>query len=175
MRTRDAGKVSLRGRAAAATTSTSATRADGNAAVLGQLKAVGGRVRGGGVDTNHDPLEDAVADAVAQEDVVEDGVRGGAGRLLLAKDAVLGVGRQRDGVGVVRAQRLDLRRQALVPEEVANVRHRAHGDGAVGFFRGLGVQDDVHVVGAARVVARVNGCEKFGQTHSLVVGGMTYS
>lgn len=146
--------------AATASSTTTTTRAHGNTTVLGQLKAVGRRVRSRSVDTDDDPLEDALRDGVAEQDIVEDGVRGGSRRLLLAKDAVLGVGGQCDGVAAVRAQRLNLGRQALVPEELANVRDRAHGDGAVSVLLRVRVQDNVHVVGTARVVTGVDGYKR---------------
>jgi hypothetical protein len=147
----------LLGRAAGhAGTAGAGAGADRHSATRGQLERVGRRVCGHRVNTHDDPLEDAVADAVAEVDVVEDGVRGCVGRLLLTEHVVLGVGGQGYRVGVVGAELLDGVGERLVPEELANMGHVAHGQGSVRQLGRVDVHNTVHVVGAAAVVAAVD-------------------
>jgi hypothetical protein len=76
--------------------------------VVYQLEGVVRCVLGRLADTNVDPAEDARRDVVAEEDVVEDGVRVVAAGLLVRKHAVRGVLGERLGVGAVGRGGLDL-------------------------------------------------------------------
>jgi hypothetical protein len=135
------------------------SRTNSNTTVRGQFKRVSRGVRSCSVDPNYDPSKEAILDAVPEEDVVEDGIRIAVRRLLGAEHVVLGVGGEGLGVGVVGAEGLDLGGQGLVPEELTDVGHVAHGQRPVRQGRGVGVHDGVQVVGPASIVARVDGGE----------------
>lgn len=130
-----------------------------NAATGGQLEGVGRSVASSGVNADNHPSKEATGDIVTEVDVVEDGVGGAVGGLLFAENVVLGVGGLLDGVGAIRRNSLDLGYKGLVPEQLANVRHGSAGQGSVLELGGVLVDDNVHVVGAAAVVAGEDGGE----------------
>lgn len=135
--------------------------------VLGSRRDSGGAQAG--VDTKNNPGEEAVLDAVAELDVVKEGVGGAVGLGLGGDDAIVGVGGVGLGVGVVGVEQLDLVADGLVPEGLADVRGGQVVDGAVLADGGVLVQDGVDVDGAAGVVAREEGVEG---GDALLVGGL---
>lgn len=72
---------------------------------------------------------------------------------MLAKHAVLSIGRQGVGVLGVGAECLHFRDEVLVPEELADVADRTAGEGAVGELGGILVNNDVDVDRTAGVLA----------------------
>lgn len=105
----------------------------------------------GNVDAKAQPRQQTFANSIAKQNVVHDGV---TRSLLLLEDAVLGIGRQRLGVGSIHALELDRVNEVLVEEHLADVGSLKVDEGAVGEGLSVQVHHDVDVRGAARVVAR---------------------
>lgn len=136
---------------------TTLVKGSGRAHLVGQSR----------VNRQYDPGQETILDGVAELDVSEDGVAGGG---LDQEDLVVGIGRDRLGVGVVRVEQLDLVADALVPESLADMSKGGIVDGAVLADGGVGVvQQRVDVGGAAGVVTREDGVER---GDALVVGGL---
>jgi hypothetical protein len=83
-------------------------------------------------------------------------VRSSPLRLLLAKDTILLVGGQGVRVGAVGVQLVDIGDEALVKEELSNVRNSAAGQSAVRNLGGVLVNDDMDVRGAAGVLGFIH-------------------
>lgn len=131
---------------------------------------VGGRGDGlgqGRVDSEGQPGEETVGQAVSEHGVLHDGVDSFSGNLL-AHDGVVGVGGELLGVGVVGGEKLDLGDQVLVEEGLANVAGIVvHAQGLVGEQSGVGVDHDVDVGGTAGVVTGEDGLEL---SNTIIVG-----
>lgn len=121
--------------------------------VVSEREGVGRGVLGSGVDANEEPREDTRLDGVAEEDIIEDRVRGRLGRLLRAEDTVRSVLGELLRVGVVRGEGLDHVDELLIPEELADVRGCTSNDGAVGGLGGVLMDNDVQVGSTTSVVA----------------------
>ncbi len=127
---------------------------------LGVIEGSGGNALGlGCVDTESQPGEDAVRNAVADERVLVEGVDSVSEGLLL-QDGVLGVGGELLLVGAVGGHSLNGGDQGLVEEALTYV---AGGDrvaqGSVGKDGGVGVDHQVDVGGAGGVMAGEDGLE----------------
>lgn len=118
----------------------------------------------GGVDTESNPTKQTILDSIAQQNILNKRVRSGR---LLQENAILSIGSQRLGVNRVSLRGLNLGDEALVKEDLADVRSGEVEDGAVGVGGGVEVDEDVDVWGAADVVTRDEGLEE-GDT--VVVG-----
>lgn len=120
----------------------------------------------GAVDTIGHPSKEPVGNRVAQQGVLEKGVNVGG---LSGQDAVLGIGGQGLGIGVVRRVGLDRGDEGLVKETLADVArlYVVVAQRAVGEQGGVLVDKGVNVRGAAGVVTGEDG-GKLG--HAVGVG-----
>jgi len=106
------------------------------------------------VDANGGPRQDAVLDRITQQRVVEERIGRRVGRLV-GQDTVLRVGQDALLVGVVWGRLLDLVDEALIEEELADVRDLAAREGVVREYLGAKVSNDVDVDAAASVVTPI--------------------
>lgn len=141
-------------RSAGAATETSVDTA---ALLVVSSRGVAVRVVGSGVDTDGDEGQEAILEAVADEDVVDEGVVVGGG--LAGGDAVAGGEDEALGVGAVGAGLLDGGDELLVEEDLADVVRLADDVRLVGQDLGVLADEQVDVVRAALVVAREDGVE----------------
>lgn len=154
--TTSGGRVTTRGRAAAHTATAVLVL---NATRLVEEGSRSDALGEGGVDAKGQPGEEAVADVVTEQGVLHHGVDA-ISLSLLAEDAVVGVGGELLGVGVVGGGQLDLGDEVLVEEGLADVAGVVvAAEGAVGVEGGVGVDHDVDVGGTAGVVAGEDGLE----------------
>jgi hypothetical protein len=154
-----AGTAGIRGRA------TGATAHAGTAALVLNTTALvvegsGGDIVGSsGVDTEGQPSKDTIADAVAEESVLVEGVDTLGGGLL-GSNRVIGVGGQVLGVGVVGGSKLNGRDEILVEESLADVAgDDVVAEGTVAVLGGVLVDHQVDVGGTGGVVTGEGGLE----------------
>lgn len=119
----------------------------------------------GGIDAKGNPAQKTIFDCIAEQNILHEGVGRGS---LLQEDTVLLVGRQRLCVGRIDAGGLNLGDQALVEEDLADVRSGEVEHRTVGGGGRVEVDQDVDVVCSSGVVARDEGVEE----HNTVVVGL---
>lgn len=128
------------------------------ASVLTEDSGIGSIVALSQIHTQRNPSKDSILNIIPKFHVVKNRI--GVHVSLDSEDSVIGVVHNLDAV--VRVRRdvgVDVVDEVLVEEELADVRHVAAGQGAVGQLVGACVGDDVDVGGAAVVVAGEDGLE----------------